>query len=56
MTRHLQPVEPPKPRRLNSRREIDDWASERYRTLMALLKTQRVAGEPEQLEFDRRAA
>jgi hypothetical protein len=48
MTRHLRPVESPRgPRRLNSRREIDEWAAERWRTLSALLEAER-AREPEQ--------
>jgi hypothetical protein len=36
MTRHLRPVEQPKPRRPESRREIELWLEERHRVLSAL--------------------
>ncbi len=48
MTRHLEPVEPPRgPWFLSSRREIDAWARERWQTLSALLETERLAREDE---------
>jgi hypothetical protein len=43
----LRLVGPPPARRLESRRQIEEWASERYRTLMALVE----AEEPAQLEL-----
>jgi hypothetical protein len=47
-------------RRLNSRREIDEWIAERYRTLSALVEAEGRAGErdqgPAQLELGERAA
>jgi hypothetical protein len=55
MTRHLRPVEQPSgTRRLNSRREIDEWARERWATLAALLEAERRsrASEPEQAQLD----
>lgn len=57
MTRHLRAAEqPPRsgPRRLNSRREIDEWAAERWRTLSALMEAKRRAGarEPEQPQLE----
>jgi hypothetical protein len=60
MIRHLEAVaEPPRARRLNSRREIDEWIAERYRTLSALVEAERCGGkrqeEPAQLEFGRAA-
>jgi hypothetical protein len=54
MRGHLHCVEPPRgPRRLNSRREIDEWAAERYRTLMALVEKDRAERQekPAQLEL-----
>lgn len=52
MTRHLKPVERATGRRrLESRREIDEWIAERYRTLMALLEAER-DDQDGQLELD----
>jgi hypothetical protein len=41
-------------RRLNSRREIEEWIAERYRTLTALVEAERTRadGEPEQPQLD----
>jgi hypothetical protein len=33
---HLKPVAPPRPRRLNSRKEIAEWVSERQAVLTRL--------------------
>lgn len=59
MSRRLQAVERLSPPPLNSRREIDDWAAERWQTLSALLEAERRrfageshgTGEQTQLEF-----
>lgn len=57
MTRRLRAAEQtarPAPRRLNSRREIDEWAAERSRTLTALLEAERraPARKPEQPQLE----
>ena len=51
MSRHLQPVEPPRgPWFLSTRAEIDAWAAERWATLSALMEAERQE-EPAQLEL-----
>ena len=53
MTGHLQPVKPPRrPRRLNSRKEIDAWIAERRAVLTQLQAQQRPLVDAD----DRRAA
>ena len=53
MTRHLEPVDPP--RRswfLSTRKEIDAFIAERWATLTALLEHPRRPPEPEQTHLD----
>jgi hypothetical protein len=50
----LRPVERPRARRLESRREIDQFFAERWRVLSAMLEEERRherQGEPAQLEL-----
>lgn len=55
MSRHLQSVDPPHgPWVLSTRKEIDEWAAERWRVLSALLEAER-EDEPAQLELGRAA-
>ena len=52
MTRHLQAAGRPRPRRLESRAEIDEWAAEHFRTLTALVEAERRSDEHDRVQLE----